>query len=315
MCLSVLDPGFQTSVQDLGRRGYERFGVPAAGAMDRFALMAANRLAGNPLEAAGLEAAGQGPTLRAEADCVVAAGGPGFWLEVDGVRLPGWMSALARRGVVVRLGGGGAWGYLAVSGGIDTPPLMGSRATWLRGGVGGLAGRALQKGDVLPVGRLQTEIPLQLLAGRSLPAQHRPPYSPNPRVEVILGPQLSYFDQAGVEIFLNSEYALSLQSDRMGLRLSGPGVAWRAGAGELLSEGMPLGAVQIPPDGQPIVLMADRQTTGGYPKIGVVSSADLPLLAQCEPGSSRMRFSAVSVTAAQMRWRGLVRGIIEGVED
>jgi biotin-dependent carboxylase-like uncharacterized protein len=336
--LSVLSPGFLTTVQDLGRVGYERLGVTGGGAMDRVALMAANALVANPPGAAGLECALQGPALEPDEDCLVAAAGRGFELEVGGRRLPAWMAAWVRRGEVValRASGDGGWGYLAVSGGIDVPPVMGSRSTYLRGGFGGLEGRALQEGDVLAVWeesgtRMNTEntdhylnsrvsprssvsilsvSPYHLYerAGLALAQERRPEYSEAPLVEVVLGPQAEAFTEAGLAAFLGGEYALTPACDRMGFRLAGPPIGHRQGA-DILSEGIPLGAVQVPGDGQPIVLMADRQTTGGYAKIGVVTSASLPLLVQCPPGG-RVRFRAVSVGEAQEKWRGMRRAIL-----
>jgi biotin-dependent carboxylase-like uncharacterized protein len=311
--LLVLDPGFLTTVQDLGRVGYERFGVPVSGAMDRLALMAANLLVGNPPGAAGLEAALVGPALQAGAGCLVAAAGRGFALEVGGRALPLWMAAWVRAGesVALRAAGEGGWGYLAVSGGIGVPSVMGSRATYLRGSFGGLAGRALAAGDALPEGE-PAEMPGELYAraGRELPSSLRPHYSDTPTLDVILGPQAALFGLATLETFLGSAYALTLACDRMGYRLSGPPAAPLPGT-ELLSEGISLGAVQVPGDGQPIVLMADRQTAGGYAKIAVVTSASLPLLAQCPPGRGVVRFRAVAVEEAQAQWRNLIRQLHE----
>ncbi len=303
--LSVLEPGFLSTVQDLGRVGYERFGVPVSGAMDRLALMAANALVGNPSEAAGLEAALVGPVLQAGCDCLVAAAGRGFTLEVGGHSLPLWMAAWVREGETVALHatGEGGWVYLAVSGGVEVLSVMGSRSTYLRGGFGGLDGRALKAGDILPVGAPDMDPgDLYLRAGRELQAEMRPNYGDNPSLDVILGPQSGAFPASAIETILSHDYALTLACDRMGYRLEGPPVEHVASA-DILSEGIPLGAVQVPGDGQPIVLMADRQTTGGYTKIAVVASASLPLLAQCPPGRGVVRFRAITVAEAQARWR------------
>jgi antagonist of KipI len=308
--ITILSPGFLTTVQDLGWVGYERLGVPGCGAMDRVALMAANALVGNPLGAAGLEFALLGPSLRAETDCLAAAAGRGFELEVGGRRLPAWMAAWVRRGEEIALHsadevGDSGWGYLALSGGIDVAPVMGSRSTYLRGGFGGLEGRALQAGDGLALGSFEAESAYER-AGLELPAALRPAYSERPQIEVVAGPQTEAFSAAGLAAFFEGEYALTPACDRMGYRLAGPLIAHRASA-DLLSEGIALGAVQVPGDGQPIVLMADRQTAGGYPKIGVVTSASLPLLVQCPPGTGKVRFRAVPVEQAQQSWRDTVR--------
>lgn len=303
MTLTTLDPGFLTSVQDLGRPGCERYGVPVSGAMDRLALMAANSLVGNPLGAAGLEFALSGPSFRVGGEgCLVAASGRGFSLRVGGRPIPLWMAAWARCGETISLQtAGSGWGYLAVGGGIDVPLVMGSRSTYLRGGFGGLEGRSLQAGDILQTGPGGSYD----LAGQVLPPALQPAYSDHPTLDVVLGPQNGAFSQAGLAAFLGEEYALTSACDRMGYRLAGPPIEHRRGA-DLLSEGIPLGAVQVPGDGQPIVLMADRQTAGGYTKIGVVSSASLPLLAQCPPGAGKVRFRAVSVDEAQHKWRAMV---------
>ena len=224
MSLRVLEPGFLATVQDLGRAGYERQGVPVSGAMDAFALRAANALVGNSPQAAGVEVALQDLVLLADADCLVALAGTGFELEVDGRRLPAWMAVAVRRRwtVSLRAEASGGWGYLAVNGGIDVPLVMGSRSTYLRGGFGGLEGRVLQAGDVLPLGPFDPAV--FGYGGRRLPPEKRPAYAHRATVEVILGPQAEYFTPGGIETFLGSEYAVTHLSDRMGYRLEGPAV-------------------------------------------------------------------------------------------
>ena len=302
MVLQVLEPGLLTTVQDLGRRGYERFGVPVAGAMDGYALRAANGLVGNPWDAAGLEITIAGPTLRATRRCLIAVTGADLGLRVQGRRMPLWTALYVRRGWTISFEGrqSGCRAYLAIAGGIVVPPVMGSRATYLRGGFGGHRGRALRAGDVLPVG--EPSCALLDRAGRQLPEEARPPYSDTPTVEVILGPQDDHFAPEGIATFLSAEYAIDATSDRMGYRLSGPAIAHKTAA-DIISDGVVLGAVQVPADGQPIVMMADRPTTGGYAKIATVVGADIPLLAQCLPGRSRVRFRATTVKAAQARYR------------
>ena len=309
--LLVHEPGFLTTVQDLGREGCERFGVPVSGVMDSLALMVANALVGNPPGAAGLEFSLLGPVLEAAPagrtsvsgnGCLVAAAGRGFRLEIGGRAIPLWMAAWARSGEMIALRAAGpGWGCLAVGGGIDVPPVMGSRSTYLRGGFGGLEGRTLQAGDVLEIG---TAAGGYELAGRELLDELRPAYSDHPLIDVVLGPQAEAFTEAGLAALLSGEYTLTPACDRMGFRLSGPQIGHQKEA-DILSEGIPLGAVQVPGDGQPIVLMADRQTTGGYAKIAVVASASLPLLVQCPPGGGSVHFRAVSVGEAQAKWRSI----------
>jgi len=303
--LEVIEPGLLTTVQDLGRHGYERFGVPVAGAMDSCALRAANFLVGNPPDAAGLEITLIGPRLRATENCLIAVCGADLGLCVWKWKMSGWTAILVRRGWEISFEGrkSGCRAYLAVAGGIDVPLVMGSRATYLRGGFGGHQGRALRAGDALPVGRPACS--LSDWAGRQFPQRARPPYSDTPVLEVILGPQEDHFTPEGIDTFLSSEYTVGGTSDRMGYRLEGPAIAHRTSA-DIVSDGIALGAVQVPANGQPLVMMADRQTTGGYTKIANVVSADVPLLAQCVPGSSRVRFRVTTVDAAQTRYRAMM---------
>jgi biotin-dependent carboxylase-like uncharacterized protein len=311
--LRVITPGPLTTVQDLGRAGCERFGVPRAGAMDWFALRAVNRLVGNPPNAAGLEFTVEAPVLQAMTDLVVAAAGRGFSLSVQGRRVGLWRAALVRRGEVIHFTASGApgWCCLAAGGGIDLPPVMGSRATYLRGGFGGVEGRALQAEDMLPLGAAAAD--WLSLAGRWLPPEKRPAYD-NLHIPVILGPQEDYFSPDALQSFLSSEYTVSPNSDRMGYRLQGAPIPHQTGV-ELLSEGIAPGSVQIPPDGQPIVMLSDRPATGGYPKIAAVTQAGLPRLVQAMPGTGRVRFSAVSLSQARADYRRLIDWIENGVED
>lgn len=315
MSFRVLSPGSLTTVQDLGRLGYERFGVPQSGAMDFIALRAANRLVGNPPGAAGLEFALVPPVLQAREDLLVAVAGRGYALSIHGRRAGMWRAAIAWAGEEIHFlsEGSGGWGYLAVLGGIDVPPVMGSRSTFLRGRFGGWQGRALRAEDVLPVGANPRGAWKQR-AGSWLPLEKRPQYADITEVPVVLGPQEEDFTEEALRVFLSAEYMISATSDRMGYRLAGPRLEHRAGA-DLLSEPLAWGAVQVPADGQPMVMMADRPTTGGYPKIATVTRAGLPLLAQAMPGSGRVRFKAVSVEEAQRRYQDLMAGLESEIEE
>jgi len=306
VALEVLEGGLLTTVQDVGRYGYERYGVPVAGAMDPFSLRAANLLAGNPPDAAALEITIAGPKLRATEKCLVALAGADLSLKVNGWRMPVQMALFVRQGWTIEFGERktGCRAYLAAAGGIDVAPVMGSRSTYLSGGFGGFEGRALRSGDLLPVG--ESSLYLPGLAGRSFPPGLIPKCGTAPEIRVVLGPQDDHFTRAGVETFLSSEYQISPTSDRMGYRLQGPAIAHEREA-DIISDGVSLGAVQVPADGQPIIMMADRQTTGGYPKIATVISVDVPLLAQCLPGQSAVRFKAIGVEEAQARYREVMR--------
>lgn len=311
--LIVERPGLLATVQDLGRYGHERFGVPASGAMDLFALRAANALAGNPAAAAALEFGFEGGAVTLADDGLVAVTGGASTVRVNGRARPLWTALYVRARQMVEIDlASGAWAYLAVRGGVDAPPVLGSRATYLRGGFGGWHGRALRAGDRLPVGPRPDERPLLDLAGRALPAEYRPAYAERAVVEVVLGPQAERFAEETVAEFLSAEYAVLTDSDRMGYRLGGPPAApLRA---DLISEAMPLGAVQVPAGGGPIVMLADRPTTGGYPKIATVARADAPLVAQCPPGAGRLRFRAVTVAAAQAKYRAQLEAL-RGIQD
>ncbi len=314
MALEVLEGGLLTTIQDLGRYGYERFGIPVAGAMDPFALQAANALVGNPWSEAALEITMAGPTLRATESCLIAVTGGDLTSRLNGREIPLWMAVFVRKGGIIDFGvrRAGCRAYLAVAGGVNVPSVMGSKSTYLRGGFGGFKGRALQKGDAIPLGRSSLHLPS--LAGARLPADCLPRYSDKPVVQVILGPQADYFTEEGLATFLSSEYEVGLTADRMGYRLQGPTIAHRETA-DIISDGIVLGAVQVPADGQPIVMMADRQTTGGYTKIATVVSADIHLLAQCLPGASSVSFKATTVEEAQRRYRQMMRDLERGIEE
>ncbi len=296
--LEIIKSGFLTTVQDAGRFGWGHFGVPPAGPMDPFAFRAANLLVGNPPDAAGLEITLAGPVLRASRECLIAVCGAEFDVWVGSLPAPTWHAVFVRAGYEIRFGQrrSGARAYLAVSGGIALSDFLGSCATYLPGGFGGLEGRALRAGDQLVLGRYR-DSDLSIRAGKARPRSARPLYSPSPTLRVVMGPQDDHFTSEGLATFVESEYEVTRSSDRIGYRLRGPAVAHRDKA-DIVSDGVVTGSVQIPGDRQPIVMMADHQTTGGYPKIATVIRADLPLLAQCLPGD-RVRFRAASVAEAQ----------------
>ncbi|HEX9332917.1 MAG TPA: biotin-dependent carboxyltransferase family protein [Anaerolineales bacterium] len=314
MSLEVIDVSGLATIQDAGRKGWRGFGVPISGPMDVFAFYTANALVGNPIEYAAIEIGLGDATFHAMQDCVIAATGVGYQLSVSIWEFSLWSSFFVRAGWKIRLNktDDGMWAYLAVTGSVQTQPTLGSRSTYLRGAFGGFKGRQLQAGDVIKTG-----IPSHLsyeLAARTLPEEARPKYNNDPTIDVIMGPQTKYFTDEGLETFLSSEYSVSFTSDRMGYRLEGPPLAqW--GKTELISEGMTFGAIQVPSNGQPIVMMADCPTTGGYPKIGTVASADIPLLAQCVPNKSRIRFQETTVAKAQKRYRELMRELDRIVEE
>jgi biotin-dependent carboxylase-like uncharacterized protein len=293
--IEVLDGGFLTTVQDLGRYGYQRYGVPVSGAMDLFALRAANLLVGNPQSAAGLEMTLTGPRLRFLADTVVAVTGADFQPQLDERPVACWRPFVAPEGAVLAFGppSDGLRAYLAIAGGIDVPVVLGSRSTFANGKIGGFEGRPLRNGD-----RLRSSDPApERVEGRLLPLEHVPTYGHDHRVRVILGPQDDAFTAEGVSTFLSAAYVVTPKSDRIGCRLTGPAVP-HGRSPDIISDGIPFGAVQVAGDGLPIVLLADRGTTGGYTKLATVISVDLSWLAQALPGD-RVSFRAVSLDEAQ----------------
>ncbi len=305
MALEVIDAGFLSSVQDLGRSGWAKFGVPRSGAMDEFALRCANRLAGNPDAAAGIEVGPGGLKIRLSQVSVVAVCGTGFSLTLDGDPKPLWMSLSVRRGQIIELkpDGSGVWAVLAICGGVQIPAVMGSRSTYLRGGFGGHKGRALLNDDFLLSGDAATN--WQDIGCRWLPPGARPVYSPSALVRVVEDAQREDFSPDTREQFYRQEYVVQPASDRIGYRLVGAALS-HGRAGEMLSAGMLPGTIQVPADQQPIVMLADCPTSGGYPRIATVIRADLGLLAQCVPGSGQIRFQPVEVAQAQRAYREMV---------
>ncbi|SRR5258706_5534317 len=314
MTLEVVDVSGLATIQDSGRAGWRKFGVPASGPMDAFAFHAANKLASNDSNCAAIEIGLGDITLRALRDCVVSVAGVGYGLSIYIWNFPLWSSYYVRAGWTIRLNklDSGMWAYLAVAGGIPAQQALNSRSTYLRGHFGGLDGRQLQVGDMLKSGTSSHS--LNDLAARTLHQEVHPAYSDNPIVDVVMGPQEKYFMDESITTFMSQEYTVSNTSDRMGYRLEGAALKHRNKA-ELISEGMTMGAIQAPSKGQPIVMMADSPTTGGYPKIGTVASADLPLFAQCVPGKSKIRFRETTVAKAQKKYRELMNGLDRIVED
>jgi antagonist of KipI len=311
--LRVGNPGMFTTVQDGGRNGQQSAGVPVSGAMDGWALRLANMLVGNDDDAAGLEITLTGPALTFNEDTLIALGGADLSAAIGTRRIPVWYPAWVPRGSTLTFGAAvaGCRAYLAIAGGIAVPPVLGSRSTYVRAAIGGHQGRALRRGDVLPCGApsVLTERVMMRLASRdgeprvapwSVGQSLRPPYDASPVVRVVAGAHLDRLKLSSREQLYRAEFRVASQSDRMGYRLEGATLELTEPL-ELLSEAVTFGTIQLPPGGDPIVLMADRQTTGGYPRIGEVATVDLPLLAQLKPGN-RVRFRACAVEEAQARY-------------
>lgn len=298
--ITVLKPGAQTQLQDGGRFGWQRFGVPVGGAMDLWSHRVANLLAGNAEDEATLEILLMGPSLRFEAPACIALCGADLSAQVAGEPLPMYERIQLPAGAQLDFGRrvNGLRCYLAVQGGWAVPPVMGSRSTFVRGGFGGFQGRALRKGDVLPIGggRPAPLPPAVLPDEVSVPVPLAAAQAVTP-VRIVPGEHAALFSPEVHALMVQATYQLSPQSDRMGYRLEGPALP-RLPGGELISEGVSFGTVQVPPDGQPIVLMAERQSAGGYPKIAHVASVDLPLLAQMAPRQA-LRFVPITLAQAQ----------------
>jgi antagonist of KipI len=302
--VQVVKPGWCTTVQDLGRHGCQQYGISVSGAMDRVALVTANRLVGNHDAVAALEITLIGPELLFENAAVVAVTGADLAPAIDGRPVPLWETVKFPAGSRLTFGPrrSGARCYLAAAGGFDVPLLWGSRATHLPTGIGGGNGRALVAGEILclHVGTDQGHRPR---IGSTLAPNSRPTYVETPALRVIAGPQEANAD--ALAILTTAHYQLTNQSNRMGYRLEGPRIETMS-AQPAISDGTAMGALQIPPDGQPILLMADRPTTGGYPKIAVVITADLSQAAQLQPGDT-VRFRSTNLQEAEAafaeQWR------------
>jgi len=301
-----------SSIQDAGRHGWQRFGLPAAGPMDPFAHAAANLLVGNAEGAAAIEIGLGGLALRSHEDCLVAVAGPGIQLRRDGQWLAAWTSHYLPRGAALEVElGPGVWAYLAVAGGFQTPLLMGSRSTYLPAGLG----TRLQPGDVLPIAPQPRD--LSQRAGTFLPLKAQLQYSLFPYLGMLPGPHVGHFPAGALDDFLNATFSVSLTSDRTGYRLDGPILAHNDAGADILSAGLLPGCVQVPASGQPVVLMADAPTSGGYTQIATLSQLDRARLAQIPPGEGQIRFVELTLGEAQAMtwgaWRELRAGI--QVED
>ena len=276
--VSVLRAGMLTTVQDSGRWGYQGLGVPVAGPMDGTAHRMANAIVGNRADAATLEATIVGPELRMEQETRVAVTGGDLRATLSGADLPLAVPVRCPKHSVLRFGDRrtGARAYIAFDGGIATEPVLGSRATDVTSGLGGIAGRAVQVGDRLPLGPVTTRTAIVTAPHRDLPAG-------GARLRVLPGPQANFFEPSALEALERTRFTISPRSNRMGYRL-GSGTVASPARGDMISDVTVTGGLQVPPSGDPILLMADRQTTGGYPQLAVVITADLPRAGQLGPG-------------------------------
>lgn len=289
----VLSPGLFTTVQDKGRYGFQQFGVPVTGVLDTFSAEIANFLVGNNKDAAVLEFTVTGPKLLIMDNAYIAVTGAEMAVKLNGQEITAWSAFRVRSGDKLEIGQAksGCRGYLAVTGGIEVPLVMGSRSCYIGAKIGGHKGRPLLAGDILARG-----VGCFLQEPRKIPDELLPEFSSDIVLRAIPGPQDDYFEE-GLEIFFTSEYKVSLDANRMGYRLEGGVIKQKSGMpGSIISESSFAGGIQIPPSGQPIILLAE-QTVGGYTKIATIISSDLNLVAQASPGD-RIRFEQVNLETA-----------------
>jgi antagonist of KipI len=292
--IQVIAPGLFTTVQDLGREGFGPMGVSSSGAADAVSLRMGNRLVGNAEGAAGLEMTLLGGTFEFPDGAVLALTGSDFGATLDGKPVELWTALEAKPGQTLKLGPTqtGARCYLCVRGGIEVKAFLGSASTHILSGLGGFEGRALRKGDVMKIGAASGSARKRRVSARALKEMQ-----PRKVLHVTPGPQEDWFPEASRRVFYESTYRVAEETNRMGIRLQGASVA-KAAEGELTSEGVSLGAVQVPEGGLPIILFVEQQTTGGYPKIANVISADFHSLGQLRP-RDEIRFERVEYHTAR----------------
>lgn len=296
MSITILNPGLLTTVQDFGRIGYQQFGVPVSGVVDPRAMSIANILVDNPEDEAVLECTMLGPQIRFDAPNAIAITGGDLGPTIDNQPIPNYAAIRVEAGQVLRFAGlrSGCRAYIAFAGGLDIAPVMGSRSTYMKAKIGGVEGRKLQKDDVIKFRKPNPDL-------RGLNIRHiSPEFVPRLeyKIRVVLGPQDDMFTEHGIETFLSESYVVTPEFDRMGCRLDGEIIEHKGGSGDIISDGIAFGAIQVPTAGKPIIMLSDRQTTGGYTKIANVISADFRILAQLKAGD-RVRFAQVSIAAAQ----------------
>lgn len=296
MSITILNPGLLTTVQDFGRIGYQQFGVPVSGVVDPRAMSIANILVDNPEDEAVLECTMLGPQIRFDAPNAIAIAGGDLGPTIDNQPIPNYAAIRVEAGQVLRFAGlrSGCRAYIAFAGGLDIAPVMGSRSTYMKAKIGGVEGRKLQKDDVIKFRKPNPDL-------RGLNIRHiSPEFVPRLeyKIRVVLGPQDDMFTEHGIETFLSESYIVTPEFDRMGCRLDGEIIEHKGESGDIISDGIAFGAIQVPTAGKPIIMLSDRQTTGGYTKIANVISADFRILAQLKAGD-RVRFAQVSIAAAQ----------------
>lgn len=298
----VLQPGILTTIQDLGRYGFSQFGVPPSGAVDALSFRVGNLLVGNGEQEAGLETTLMGLKIKVLRDVVIAITGGDLSPALNEESLEMWRTHLLVEGDIIAFKKvkAGCRAYLAVSGGFVVPKIMGSCSTYLSGNFGGLEGRKLRRGDILYT-PADISPPLSIL-GLRFPGDWIPSLEKETSLRVIAGPQNHHFTEKGFQTFYSAPYQVTPQCDRMGIRLEGPKIERRPDVEEsIISEGLISGAIQVPGDGKPIIILTEL-VTGGYTKIAAIISTDLPMVAQLKPGD-QVRFRPISIEESQLLFR------------
>ncbi|MDI9472235.1 MAG: biotin-dependent carboxyltransferase family protein [Tissierellia bacterium] len=297
----ILHGGLLSTIQDRGRFGFMKVGVSPAGAMDLFSLSIANLLVGNNLGEAVLETMYAGVQIEFGCDETIAITGASSAAYINESEVPLWQSLEVKKGDVLHIKSPstGIFNYIAFSRGIAIPKIMGSKSTHLRSGIGGWKGRAIQAGDAIPLGEKMKSSPDLMLR-----KEKRPVYTKEKTLRVVLGPQDDHFTEEGVQTFLRSPYTITAQSDRMGYRLEGPPITHKTSA-DVISDGSAHGSIQVPGSAQPIVLLSDRGTTGGYAKIATLIAEDICTLSQMTPGST-VFFTTVTEQEANRLFRQFI---------
>lgn len=295
--IKVAKPGLCTTVQDIGRVGYQQYGIPVSGVMDEFAFTVANLLVDTNENNAVLEIPFLGPTLEFDFDITIAITGADLSPKLNNQDIPMWSSINIKKGDVLSFAmiKSGARAYIAFAGEIDVPLINGSKSTLLKSKLGGFDGRQLKVGDIIEI-----KNPKIIAKKRVLSEKYIPTYSNAEEIRVVLGPQDNYFTKKGIETFLGSEYIITKEADRMGMRLEGDVIEHKDKA-DIISDAAVFGSIQVPGNGKPIILLADRQTTGGYTKIATVIKADLSKLAQMSQGN-KIKFKELNVEEAQQEY-------------
>lgn len=299
--IEVVKPGFLTTIQDEGRYNFQKFGVPVSGVMDYYSYKVSNMLVGNEGTEAVLEITMIGPILKFQKNAIIAITGGNLSPKINGDDILQWRSISVSKGDTLSFAGikSGCRSYLAIKGGIGIAKVMGSRSTYMKASIGGINGKALQKKDIVPI----YDVDIKNHKIKRLPENYIPTYKSHYEIRVVKGPQDDYFTEKGLNSFFYYDYKVTNECDRMGFRFEGEPVELKNGS-DIISDGITFGAIQIPSHGKPIIMMADRQTTGGYAKIGNVIFKDLSILSQAKPGDS-VRFMEVSIDIAHRELKKL----------